>query len=67
MTKGSLQKKKKNIREIFHHWGGESKIKNFTVFKVMFKIHFRPFSHFGKKNLGEKRGGGGDSYALYRE
>ena len=48
----------KKIREIFHLMGGWSKIKNFMSFKVMFKIHFRPFwVILLKMNLGEKRGG----------
>ena len=53
-------KKKKKIREIFHRWGGGwSKIKNFTVFKVMFKIHIKAIlSHFGKKKCWVKKRGG---------
>ena len=34
-------KKKKSV--FFTVGGGGSKIKNFTGFKVMFKIHFMPF------------------------
>ena len=37
----------KKIRKIFRRLGGGSNKKNFTVFKVMFKIHFRSIlSHF---------------------